>query len=291
MIKLSRRRWVIISILIAGLWSCIALDLNPAELAAGAGGLKLAGEFLAHALQPALQYESAVPDGTTPILLRSLQAAMWTIVFAATAISLAVVIGILFGFTASTAWWSEDLTARDTTWRRILTAYLAPTLYAATRVLINLMRSIHELLWAVLLLTAFGINHLSAAIAIAIPSAGTLAKIFAEMIDETPRGAALAMRDAGATPLQIYFIGLLPRALPDIAAYTLYRFECALRTSAVLGFFGFPTLGFYIAASFENLHYAEVWTYLYALFTLVALVDWWSGRLRRSMLLWIPTTA
>jgi len=92
------------------------------------------------------------------------------------------------------------------------------------------------------------------------------------------------MRDAGASPLQIYFIGLLPRALPDIAAYTMYRFECALRTSAVLGFFGFPTLGFFIAASFENLHYAEVWTYLYALFALVALVDWWSGTLRRDML-------
>jgi len=291
MIRLSRRRWVIITILIAGLWSCVALDLNPAGLAIGAGGLGLAGEFFVHALHPALQYESAVPAGTIPILLRSLQAAWWTMIFATTAISLAVAIGMLLGFTASTAWWSEDLTARDTTWRRIITAYLAPAIYGSTRILINLMRSIHELLWAVLLLAAFGIHHMGAAIAIAIPCGGTLAKIFAEMIDETPRDAALAMRDAGATPLQIYFIGLLPRALPDIAAYTLYRFECALRTSAVLGFFGFPTLGFYIAASFENLHYAEVWTYLYVLFGLVALVDWWSGKLRRNMLLWTQTTA
>ncbi|OGT85633.1 MAG: hypothetical protein A3G96_06115 [Gammaproteobacteria bacterium RIFCSPLOWO2_12_FULL_52_10] len=286
MIKLSRRRWVIISIIIAGLWSAYVLDLGPSSLSTGAGGLALAGEFFSHALQPALHYESPVPTGTTPILLRSLHAAGWTVAFTATAISLALVFGLSFGFAASTAWWSEDLTARDTAWRRILAAYVAPAVYGITRILINLMRSVHELLWAVLLLAAFGINHLSAAVAIAIPSAGTLAKIFSEMIDETPRDAALAMRDAGATPLQIYFIGLLPRALPDITAYTLYRFECALRTSAVLGFFGFPTLGFYIAAAFENLHYAEVWTYLYALFALVALVDWWSGKVRRSMLLW-----
>ena len=77
--------------------------------------------------------------------------------------------------------------------------------------------------------------------------------------------------------------GLLPRALPDLAAYAFYRFECALRSSAVLGFFGFPTLGYYLSASFENLHYGEVWTYLYALFLLVAAADLWSGVLRRRL--------
>ncbi len=71
--------------------------------------------------------------------------------------------------------------------------------------------------------------------------------------------------------------------MPDLIAYTFYRFECALRSAAVLGFFGFPTLGYYLAASFENLHYGEVWTYLYALFGLVVAVDWWSGRLRREL--------
>jgi ABC-type phosphate/phosphonate transport system permease subunit len=54
-----------------------------------------------------------------------------------------------------------------------------------------------------------------------------------------------------------------------------------LRASAVLGFFGFPTLGLFIRLSFDNLFYREVWTYLYTLFLLVALVDWWSGALRR----------
>jgi phosphonate transport system permease protein len=101
------------------------------------------------------------------------------------------------------------------------------------------------------------------------------------MIDEAPRDAAGAMRDAGASPLQVFFVGLVPRALPDMSAYAFYRFECALRSSAVLGFFGFPTLGYYIAASFENSLYGEVWTYLYALFILIAAADWWSGSLRR----------
>jgi len=77
--------------------------------------------------------------------------------------------------------------------------------------------------------------------------------------------------------------GVQTCALPILIAYTFYRFECALRSSAVLGFFGFPTLGYYIAASFENLYYNEVWTYLYVLLGLILLVEWWSSRLRREL--------
>jgi phosphonate transport system permease protein len=68
-----------------------------------------------------------------------------------------------------------------------------------------------------------------------------------------------------------------------MTAYTFYRFECALRSSAVLGFFGYPTLGYYVAASAENLYYGEVWTYLYALFALIVVVEWWSGSIRRKI--------
>jgi phosphonate transport system permease protein len=63
----------------------------------------------------------------------------------------------------------------------------------------------------------------------------------------------------------------------------MYRFECALRASAVLGFFGLPTIGFYLSASFENLHYREVWTFLYALIVLVVITDCWSAAMRRRL--------
>jgi phosphonate transport system permease protein len=89
------------------------------------------------------------------------------------------------------------------------------------------------------------------------------------------------LRGAGASPLQVFAFGLVPRAAPDLAAYSFYRFECAVRSAAVLGFFGFPTLGYAIAQAFENLHYREVWTYLYALLALVLLIETWSGALRR----------
>ena len=120
-------------------------------------------------------------------------------------------------------------------------------------------------------------------LAIAIPYGGTLAKIFSEMIDEAPRDAALALRAAGASGLQVFGFGLVPRAVPDMIAYAFYRFECALRSSAVLGFFGMGTLGREIEQAFQATNYGEVWTHLYVLIALVIVFDAWSGRLRARL--------
>jgi phosphonate transport system permease protein len=149
--------------------------------------------------------------------------------------------------------------------------------------LIAFMRSIHEILWAIALLAAFGLTTVAAVIAIAIPYAGTLAKVFSEMLDEAPDDAAGALRMAGAGSLQTFVFGLVPRAVPDMGAYAFYRFECALRSAAILGFFGFETLGKYIHQSCGELYFREAWTYLYALCILIVLVEWWSGAIRRRL--------
>jgi phosphonate transport system permease protein len=212
-----------------------------------------------------------VPAGTQPLFVSGLVAARRTLVFAVAGMSLALVLGIVLGFLASSSWWAQE--------RRGFS--IGPLVWSGARLLIVGMRSVHELLWAVLFLAAFGLNSFGAVIAIAIPYGGTLAKIFSEMLEEAPRDSARALRELGAGPLQVFLFGQLPRALPDMAAYAFYRFECAVRSSAVLGFFGFPTLGYSIAQSFENLHYSEVWTYLYLLMALVVGIELWSGALRR----------
>ena len=289
---MSRRGAVLLAIALAGLWAAWELRLHPGDLVPGAGGLSLAGELFSRALSPAWTYESEVPAGTVPLWLKALEAARVTVVLAAAAISLSVVAGLLLGFAASRSTWTGSLdggadggsSGASRTGKRGRMRSTVTTLgYGLTRIVIAGMRSVHELLWAVLFLAAFGIGQFSAVLAIAIPYSGVLAKVFSEMLDEAPRDAADALRAAGASPAQVFLVGLLPRALPDMAAYAFYRFECALRSSAVLGFFGYPTLGYYLAASFENLHYGEVWTYLYTLLGLVLLADAWSGALRRRL--------
>ncbi len=273
---------VLLAILGLGVWAFLALDLTWAQVIPTAAGLRQIGEFFSYALRPALSYQPGeVPDGSPSLLVQALLSARLTLIFAVTAMSLSVVIGGVLGFLGSTAWWSGDASGSRTAIGRYARRTVAPAIYATTRVVITLMRSVHELIWAVLFLAALGLNDLSAVIAIAIPFGGTLAKIFSEMIDEAPRDAADALRGAGASGAQVFCLGLLPRALPDMSAYALYRLECALRSSAILGFFGWETLGYFVKQEWENADYDQVWTYLYTLLLLVVLVEWWSSGLRR----------
>jgi phosphonate transport system permease protein len=281
----STRGLVVIVLVALAILSAIYLQLGTGSLVPSVPGLHAARKFFVRALTPAITHESEVPAGTPPLFVSAFRAAGMTVVVAAQAMSLAVIIGLSLAFVASSAWWMGDPSGAQSWWLRTIRRSIVPVLYGIVRLVIALMRSIHELLWAVLFLAAFGLTQGSAVLAIAIPFGGTLAKVFAEIIDEAPRDSAIALRSAGASPLQVFFFGLLPRALPDMTAYAFYRFECSLRASAVLGFFGFPTLGYYIAASFENLHYGEVWTYLYTLFALVLVVEAWSGQLRRRLVI------
>jgi len=274
---------VLLLLALAGLWAAWVLRLDPRALWPDAQAWGLAGEFFGRAFTPALSHQaSSLPPDTPSILTIALRAAVTTVVFAAAAMPPSILLGLLLGFGASTAWWTGDRESggrRRFAWRRVL----GPVVSAACRFVGAALRSVHELLWAVLFLAAFGVTPLAAVVALALPYGGTLAKVFAEMIDEAPRDAAGALAEAGAGPWQVFWWGRLPRALPDMIAYALYRFECALRSAAVLGFFGFPTLGYHLAASFENLYYGEVWSYLWTLLLLVVTVDWWSGAVRRRL--------
>ena len=153
----------------------------------------------------------------------------------------------------------------------------------ACRLLTTLMRSIHELIWAILFLAALGHEPITACVALALPFTGTLAKVFSEIIDEQSVLARDHLIASGAGPLQAFLTSLIPQSFPDIATYTVYRFECALRSSAVLGFIGIETIGLSITRSFENHFYNELWTELYLLLAVILLVDALGAMLRKRL--------
>ncbi|MCP4037040.1 MAG: ABC transporter permease subunit [bacterium] len=263
----------------------VGLDARLSDLVPGSGGIAIAGRFFSRALSPAWRSEAQfVPDQAPPLLEIVFEATLNTLLVGAAAMSLSLVLGLVLGFAASTAWWSGGNALGTSGVFGVLRRSLFPALCGVSRLVIIFMRSIHELLWAVLFLAAIGLNNLAAVLAIAIPYAGVLAKIFSELVDEAPRNSADALRGLGAGGFQTYCFGLLPRALPDLIAYVFYRFECALRSSAILGFFGFPTLGLYIRQSFNATNYGEVWTFLYALLALVIVADAWGAAVRRRVL-------
>jgi phosphonate transport system permease protein len=138
-------------------------------------------------------------------------------------------------------------------------------------------------IWALLLINILGLDPLTAVLAIGIPYGAIVAKVYAEILDETPQAPLLALRATGAPPLAALAYGLLPQALPDLVGYAFYRFECSIRAAAVLGMVGAGGLGYALLLSTKSLKFGEMWTLIYALTLLGGAADLWSGRVRRRL--------
>lgn len=136
------------------------------------------------------------------------------------------------------------------------------------------IRAIHELFWAILLMQVTGLSAATGVLAIAIPYAGIFAKVFAEYLDEADPRPAAAMPPR-ADPISVHFYARLPLALPEFRTYLLYRLECGLRSSAVLGFIGLPTLGFALDTFFRQGMYGAVAAVLIVYYLLIGTMRLW----------------
>ena len=226
------------------------------------GGVPLIGDLLAKALSPRLDSEflSVVLDATGT-----------TLAFAALGTAGALVIGLLGGLVLSDVAWS-----RRPPWPlRLVRAGLRGALVA--------IRSIHELVWALLLVSVLGLDPLVAVLAIALPFGAQTAQVFGDTFDGLPTRALWALRGAGAPSMPAVVFALLPPAGPLMLSYSFYRFECAVRSTVLLGAVGVGGLGQELVVSLSSRNWDEVWTLIAAVIVLSALVDAWSGRLRSGM--------
>ena len=146
--------------------------------------------------------------------------------------------------------------------------------YKIIRYIATFLRSIHELFWAILILNVFGICEITAIISIAIPFSGIFAKVYSEIMEESDQKAIDAI-SPNASTISRYVFGVLPISAKAIIDYTKYRFECALRSSAVLGFVGLPTIGYYLEIFFGEIHYSKAMVLLYLFIFIVATLRFW----------------
>jgi phosphonate transport system permease protein len=137
--------------------------------------------------------------------------------------------------------------------------------------------------WAWLFIVAFGLSPIAGVLALAIPYGGILGRIYSEILNDVPQGPLRSLRSAGASEFRVFLYGRLPMALPDMLSYTFYRFECGIRSAAILSFVGITGLGFQIELSLEDLLFDQVWTLLFFMVILILLVDVWSQQVRRRL--------
>ena len=210
------------------------------------------------------------PELSPEFLLISLKAAWKTLAFALAGMTVAVAIGFPLGVIASGA-----LVRPGSRFRL--------PLVLGVRFVLEAVRSIHELVWAVLLVAAIGLSPLAAIVALGLPYGGMLGRVYADFLQDVPEQPLTALRSSGASPLQTLVFGQLPMCLPDLVSYTFYRFECAIRSAAILSFVGIQGIGYEIQLSLGDLLFSQVWTLLLVLLALIAAIDLWSGQVRRSL--------
>lgn len=146
--------------------------------------------------------------------------------------------------------------------------------FLPVRIFCNFIRAIHELFWALIFLQFFGFHPLTGVLAIAIPYAGIFAKVYSEILDEAdpePRN----LLPPGTGVISAFLFARIPDCWHQIRTYTAYRLECGLRSSAILGFVGLPTLGFYLEASFSQGLYSDAGAMLILFYVLIATIPIW----------------
>ncbi len=220
------------------------------------------------------------PDLSTNFLGLMFRPAMETIQISVMGTLIAIVIGFPLGMlgtrTFSASGVLNEVDTLESPTRRAR-GYLV---YFGARAVLSLFRSIPEFVWAFMFVRAVGLGPFPGVLAIGVAYGGMLGKVYSEIFEAVNDRPLEALQSTGANRLQIFFYGWLPQVLPNFISYTLYRWECAVRASAVLGLVGAGGLGQQIEISMRMFNFHEILTLLGILFIMVATVDYISAKIR-----------
>ncbi len=241
----------LICLTVASFWT---LDLKWAQFFSLDAARKM-GKFIGELL---------VPETSSKFLAKLGWAALETLAMSALGTVIAAALGLVLALPASKVHANDP--AR---WRGI------------TRLVLNALRSIPELVWAALLLISAGLGPFAGTLALALHTAGVLGRLFAESFENAPAGPAFALRTRGVPEGRVFWYATFPQVLPQLLSYTLYRWENNIRAAAVLGVVGAGGLGQMLAFHMGLFQMQETSSILIAMILLVALVDaasYWSRR-------------
>lgn len=248
--------WVtlgLVVLIVASFWS---LDLQMTRLLSMDSVTRMS-RFIGELLSPNLD---------VAFLLKLLRASVETIAMSALGTVLAAVFGLMLALPAS-----KSHAGDPARWR------------AVTRLLLNGLRSIPELVWAALLLISAGLGPFAGTLALALHTTGVLGRLFSESIENAPQNAAQSLRLQGVGEGRVFLYAVFPTVLPQLLSYSLYRWENNIRAAAVLGVVGGGGLGQMLAFHMGLFQMRETSSILIAMILLVVFVDSLSYLARRAM--------
>ena len=243
----ARKRWRLHQIAFAAAvvaflaWCADGVGLRPREVA---GALPAIGEYFYRMAPPKWEFAEVLWKPA----VETLYIALWGNV-------IALAIGLPLGVLAA-----SNVTR-------------SALLRNAAKAVLNLQRSVSELIWAVFFVAAVGLGPFPGALALGVNFGGILGRLYAEALENIDNGPVEALAATGAGRLQIIVFAMLPQALPQFVTYNLYWFEVGVRSATVLGMVGAGGIGFELVTTIRLFEWRETGVVLLLILAMVTVID------------------
>jgi phosphonate transport system permease protein len=219
------------------------------------------------------------PDLSLSFLGTALRATWMTFATAVIATAVSSVLALPLGFLASGRLWRTGANAGTNPRAH---SWMAPVSWLVLHGM-SVVRSIPDLVWALLFVAGIGLGPTAGTLALSVSYTALLGRVYADVFDEIDVRPIEALEALGATRLQVFLFGILPQGRALLTSYTLYSFECSVRSAAVLGFVGAGGLGYEISLSMRLFEFPQVLTLMACFVFLLFLVDLVSRGLRANL--------
>lgn len=260
--------WAVVTT--AVLWfTAIQIGMNPVAMVRGADHM---WDFLTRMFPPELSYLRLLAGAT----VETIQIAVW-----------GTLLAVLFSIPLSL------LAARNTTLLIPLPRFgrefaerlgLHLLVFQATRLFLNALRGINELIFALIFVTAVGLGPFAGVLAIALHATGMLAKFMGEEMEGIDRGQVEALQATGASKMQVTLFAVIPQVIPAFISYSIFRFDVSIRSATVLGLVGAGGLGFSLIKTMKLFKYHQTATCILVIFLLVWVSDWICSKWRAKVI-------
>jgi phosphonate transport system permease protein len=247
-------------------------------------GIDLSQLFSADSAEQMLRYvkKLAPPDFSPAVLREAFKGTIETfaISFMGTLLAVAIALSVVF-FASRNLIYSGLLYEMEPRQRWKRAARMIP--YLAAKSLLNILRTVPEMVWALIFVFLVGLGPFPGVLALAVHTGGVLGKLFAEVLEDVDPQPIELLQATGANRLQILFYGVLPQVLPQFISYALYRWEVNIRVAAVLGLVGAGGLGQRIHIAISLFLENQLLTFLIFIYGLVTVADYLSAYLRHRI--------
>lgn len=240
--------WAVIAVVLV--WAGAGAGLNPDKLVSGLPNM---GDFLARLFPPTFDKSGIIAR----LLIETLQMAVVGTVLGA-------LTSLLLSFGAA--------------------SNIAPRwVYAGCRWALNVLRSIPELIYALMFVSAVGLGPFAGILAIVLGSVGSIGKIYAEAMESVQPGPVEALTAVGADKRQIIIYAILPQAAPLLVSYTLLLFEGNVRGATILGLVGAGGIGLELTTAMRMYDYGHLCAIILSIIVLVSIIDRLSAFIRAKL--------